>query len=403
MLGSLRSLGALSFLPLGWVTASTYPGVLVLVAYFVTVLLGQGAAVYLAAQMPHVRPRTLREPSDHPRTLSIIVPAMEEEEDLGRLLKDLETQNLPSSYPRPEVIVVVGPSRDRTLQVAQAGKGVSRVISESPLPPGWVGKNWACEEGSRAASGDVLLFLDADVRLSPEALQSALAEMEEERADLVTFAARVVMVGFWERVVLPLYVQFVLTYFMPHRVNRPESKRAMANGQFLMISRERYERVGRHERIRGVVLEDVKLAEEVKSTGGRIRLAWAPEMVSTRMYATRKELYEGLTKNIHGTQFKAWRQVLFLLGVSYLFLSPFVLVLVAAFLGLTWWVVAGGILILLTFAKQAVLQRALGAPVRYALTYPLGIGFYLAMLSSSIAKGVGGKGVRWKGRTYSTQ
>ncbi len=394
------NLAAFSFLPLG-LLVQPVTGTLLAVVYLFLILVGQGAALFLALKTPSLRAADLP-PLEQPVSLSVIIPAKDEAEDLGRVLDDLGHQDLGAEKgSRMEVIVVCAESKDGTEERARQHPLRPLVIPEPPLPPGWVGKNWACHTGYLRAQGDLLLFLDADVRLAPTAVRAAATELTRGGHGLVTFAARVVMKGFWENVVLPMYTQFVLTYFMPHRVNRPDSRRAMANGQFLMVSRGAYERAGGHTAVRGYVLEDVKLAERVKSAGGSLRVLWAPDLVTTRMYTNRHEMFEGLVKNVHGTEFRAWRQVSFFFGIFALFLSPF-LILGLAFLYLSLvWVLVSLVAISVTLLKQAAFQHALRAPPAYALTYPLGAAFYLALLLRSLANGLFRKEVRWKGRSYS--
>ena len=372
---------------------------LLLALYGIVVFLGQGAPVVLAYGMPSLGPRDDAAAKPSPE-VSVIIAARNEEEDLPACLDDLLHQDLRARGGRMEVLVVDGGSTDRTAEVARAHPLGPRVIPEPPLPPGWVGKNWACHTGSREARGDALLFLDADVRLAPEAVRVALARLESTGADLLTLAARVVMEGFWERVVLPLYTQFVLTYFRSPHVNDDGSERAMANGQFMLFSRAGYEKVGGHAAVRGDILEDVRLAQEVKRRGGRIRLYWAPDLLTTRMYRNRKELREGLLKNLHGTRFSLGRQVGFAAAILAFFLSPFVLAGLGVWEGNWIWVAVAGFLIAVTLAKQAGFQRALRAPLRYALTYPLGCLFYLDLLARSIHRGTTDRQVTWKGRTY---
>ncbi len=400
MPGIASRIAGFSFVPLGLLSSPGWSGWPLALGYFLAIFLGQGVAVVLALRTPSLHAKDAGMPRS-PVRLSIVIPAKDEAQDLALVLDDLRHQELPGTV-STEVIVVHAPSSDGTEEVARKHPSVTKAIAEPPLPPGWVGKNWACDRGYRSTSGDVLLFLDADVRLSPEALRAALSELEQRNVDLVTFGARVVMRSFWENVVLPLYTQFVLTYFMPHRSNRPGSRRAIANGQFLMITRARYEQIGGHERIRNYVLEDVKLAQEVKRSGGSIRFVWTPEMVTTRMYRDRKEMFEGLSKNVHGTEFRASRQVALLVGVVLLFLSPIVVLgMGLAYLSLPWTLVSL-LAIFVTLLKQAAFQRSLQAPLRYAFTYPLGVVFYVAMLWRSLVRGVRGRGVTWKGRTYPT-
>lgn len=384
---------ALFWAPLGWVW-------LVPLLYFLAVLLGQGVIVWLAAHMPDLTPEMV-ESGSLPVEVSVIIPARNEGGDLERCLDDLGRQDLLQHGGRMEVVVVDGGSTDGTAASARAHPLAPVVLDEPPLPEGWVGKNWACHQGAARVHGEVLLFLDADVRLHPSAVRAGVSRLRSTGADLVTFAARIEMEGFWERVVMPLFVQFVLLYFLAPRVNLDRSSRAMANGQFMCFSRAGYQRSGGHLGVKGAVLEDVRLAQEVKRRGGRVRIFWAPELLSTRMYSNRREMAEGILKNLHGTRFSALRQIVLASAIFLYFLSPFLAVGLAL---LGWlpapWLLFSLLLVLLTAVKQVGFQRAVDVPLRYGLLYPVGCVYYLGLFARSLAQGLRGGKVTWKGRTY---
>jgi chlorobactene glucosyltransferase len=362
----------------------------------VVVLLYQGLALWLAREMPRLDPTpTGPEVRARPR-VSVVIAARDEEEELPASLDALLAQEGVDL----DIVVVEGGSRDRTREVIDARSPPVRRLEEPPLPSGWVGKNWACWTGAQATDGEWLLFVDADVRLHPAAVRTTLDWAERERAALATLAPRVEMVGFWERVVLPFYVQMVLSYFRAPHVNRDRSRTAMANGQYWLVRRRDYDALGGHAAVRGSVLEDVAIARRFRASGQRIRLAWAPELATTRMYRDRHELFEGILKNVHGTEFSAVRQVGFVAGLLGLFLAPLAVLPVGVAVGSPTLVVTGAVLAVALFGKHAAFARAVGAPAAYGLLFPVAVGFYLVAVATSLGRGLRGGGVSWKGRSY---
>jgi chlorobactene glucosyltransferase len=369
---------------------------LVLLLVSVGVLLYQGFALLLAAQMPRLDPAP---PSTAPVTLprvSVIIAARNEEDDLPATLDCLLAQD----YPNLEVLVVEDGSTDRTAQVIDARAPAVRRVNPPPLPEGWVGKSWACWNGAKAATGEWLLFMDADVRTNPTTVRTTVDWAIRERAELATIAPRVEMRSFWERLVLPFYIQVVLTYFRTPHVNRARSKAAMANGQYWLTPRSAYDAVGGHEAVRSIVLEDVAIARRYRATGRALRVAWAPGLAETRMYRTRKEMFEGLLKNIHGTEFSAARLVGSMAGLVGLFLLPLGLLPLGLATGSFALSVMGGVLCFALFGKHVVFDRAVGAPAWYGLLFPLSVAYYVVLVGTSLARGLRGKPVAWKGRAY---
>jgi chlorobactene glucosyltransferase len=378
------------------VRAGVFPlwAVVVVLAASVVVLLGQGVAIVFAFAMPTLDPAP---PGSAPRgRISVIIAARNEADDLPATLDTLLAQDLPDL----EILVVDGASTDGTAAVVDARAPRVRRLLEPPLPAGWVGKNWACWTGAQAATGDWLLFLDADVRTHPSAVRTVVAWAEAEKADLASIGTHVEMHGFWERVVMPFYIQMVLTYFRAPRVNRPASSAAMANGQFLVFPRAAYERVGGHAAVRSYVLEDVAIARRVRAAGGTLRLAHAVGLASTRMYRHREEMFEGLLKNVHGTEFSAGRLVGFLAALVGLFLLPLAVLPLGLWVGSLPLIAMGAVLWVALFGKHVAFTRGVGAPAAYGLLYPLAVVFYLALVSVSLVRGVRRAPVRWKGRTY---
>lgn len=375
-------------LALGWTV--------LLLAYAVIVLLVQGVPLYLATQMPHLRgPRAPGAPSVT-QLVTVIIPARNEEDVLGACLDSLLVQ----TYSALEILVVDGSSTDRTRAVAQARAPRVVLLDEPPLPDGWVGKNWACWTGAQRARGELLLFLDADVVLDPQAITTAVEWAQRDRADLVTFASRIEMVGAWQKIVLPFYVQMVLTYFRTPRVNRPDSRAAMANGQFLLVQRGAYDEIGGHLAIRDRVLEDVALAQRFRAARKTLRVAWTPELVTARMYRNARAMYEGLLKTVSGVRFSAAREAGFAIGLVGLYWLPLAVLPLGLWTGSVAVAVIGAILWVALFGKHAAFSRAAKAPAAYGLLFPVSVGYYLVLVIVAFGRGVRGRPFQWKGRSY---
>ena len=370
--------------------------VLLLIVASGVVLVYQGIALVLAREMPRLDPGGLEESAGPRPAVSVVIAARNEEDELPGTLDALLVQE----YPDLEIVVVEDGSTDGTRRVIDARAPRVRCLVPPPLPEGWVGKNWACWNGARATTGEWILFLDADVRLHPDCVRASLAWAGREHADLMTLAPRVETLSFWERVVLPFYVQMVLTYFRAPHVNRDTSRAAMANGQYWLTRRATYFELGGHEAVASIVLEDVAIARRYRAAGRRLRIAWAPDLAVTRMYRDRKEMFEGLLKNIHGTEYSVTRQVGLWSALFGLYLLPLGLLPLAIVEGNVVLVGLGAFLYVALFGKHAGFSRSVGTRARYGLLYPLAVGFYLALFAVSLGRGVKRLPVRWKGRSY---
>ena len=368
-----------------------------LVVGAIFVLLYQGTAILLAYLLVRVGPL----PPD-PTTLgfghvSVVIAARNEEDDLGPTLDGLLAQD----YPDLDIVVVDGGSTDRTREVIAARGPRVRCVAEPPLPTGWVGKSWACWTGANATQGPWLLFVDADVRTDPTAVRTVLTWAVRERADLATIGIQVEMVGFWERVVMPMFIQRVLMFYRPPRLDRPGRKVALANGQFWLTPRTAYERMGGHAAVKGHLVEDVALGARYRDAGLRLRFGWAPELGRTRMYRDRHEMFEGLLKNTHGLEFSPARQLGVLLLLVGVYLVPLGLLPLAIWQGNLVLIGLGAFLYVALFGKHAAFTRALGAPWYYGLLFPVAVVYYVVLLGTSLGRGLRGKPVSWKGRSYS--
>ena len=223
--------------------------------------------------------------------VSVIVPARNEEACLADCLRSLAAQE-GAGY---EVIVVDDHSSDRTAEIAESF--CVRVITADPLPAGWSGKCNAAWTGAKKAKGKWLLFTDADTRHTPDSIESGVREAERCGAGLLSYSPKQEVSGFWERALLPVIFAELATTYRPKDVSDPSSPAAAANGQYLLIRRDVYETIGGHAAVATAILEDVALAKRAKQADYRLQFRWS-DVVSTRMYRSFPQMWEGWTKNL---------------------------------------------------------------------------------------------------------
>src|SRR6202044_2063395 len=174
-----------------------------------------------------------------------------------------------------------------------------KILHTRALPPGWVGKNHAITLAADVAQGDWLLFTDADTCHMPGSTRRALTDAVEHDAVLVSYSPEQELGSFWERALIPFVYCRLANKFSFARVNDPRQPDAAANGQFLLLLREVYEKLGGHAAIAGQILEDVALARQVKGAGYGIYFTAPIGTVRTRMYRSFGAMWEGWTKNLY--------------------------------------------------------------------------------------------------------
>ncbi|MDP2727603.1 MAG: glycosyltransferase, partial [Dehalococcoidia bacterium] len=282
-----------------------------------------------------------------------------------------------------------------------------QVVQGKPLPPGWVGKNYAICQGVAQASGRWFVFLDADTRLSPQAVARAVALARQKDLAMFSFLPRHILRSFWEKVVQPVVLGVVFAGAPPSMTEDPKDPTTGAFGQFILFQRSAYEAIGGHEAVKGEVLEDWRMAQKIKAQGLRLALAEGQDLVQVRMYTSLSGLWEGWTKNVFlGADKKLSLLLVVLVFVFVLGVWPVLLLVwavLAAVLGLpslTLAAVATAFQFLVTFYYGARVNRRLGMPVAYVLGFPLGAAVFMGILVNSAYRILGGRGVTWKGRTY---
>jgi len=367
------------------------------------------------------------EPAPHPTNaplISVCIPARNEERNIRACVEAVLAQD----YPNLEVIVLDDRSTDATPEIlrkltlesdsllsrqTREQAPVLQIISGSDLPKGWAGKPYALFQASASAHGEWLCFVDADTFLSPKTLSSCYVKALATQADMFTIMTFQVLGSFWEKTVMPLVMTALSVGFSPRKVNDPNTKDAIANGQFILIKRSIYDAIGGYESVKDNIVEDKAISEQIKRNGHRLIVADGMKLVRTRMYTSLPEMWEGWTKNIYlGLRDQP---SLMALGVFGAFLTLLVSIFLPAWplLGAYWHWKGGGWMATTVISESLLLwayviyvrvmvARKMEMSPWYALTTPLGAGVFGAMMFTSAWKVISRKGVTWKGRSYQT-
>ncbi len=238
-------------------------------------------------------PRT----STSPR-ISVLIPARNEADNIEACVRSLLIQD----YPDFEVIVLDDHSEDETPLILSRLARTSnrlRVLDGRPLPEGWLGKHWACHQLAQAATGELLLFTDADTRHAPSMLRDSVSALIAEHADLVTAFPREEAVTWGEKLLIPV-IGFGIFSFLPVALARwlGWAGLSVTIGQFMLFRRAAFETIGGYEAVRDHIVDDVMLGRRIIQHGFTWRLMDGTQHVSCRMYRGFWQAVDGFTKNV---------------------------------------------------------------------------------------------------------
>jgi len=334
--------------------------------------------------------------ADCPR-VSILVAARDEAAKLPEALPTLLAQD----YPRYEVIVVDDRSRDATREIldefSRADKKL-KVLHLTDLPNGWLGKPHALATAYGEATGDWLVFSDADVRFAPDLLRRALALVLQRRWDHLTLLGTMDLTGFWEKAVISYFGLGFTLGVEPWRASDPRSRRYLGMGYFQLLRRAAYEAIGTHRRLAMEIVDDMKLGKLVKLGGFRSGVAAANDRIRMRWYEGLRNIVRGTTKNVFAFDDYSIRRVVErVLAVLAVSLLPFVALLLSS--GLTR--ILAAVSVIIGVALHAWCARTARVSWFYGFTHPIGACILCYLLLRGTVVTVRRGGVVWRDTFYS--
>lgn len=343
--------------------------------------------------------------------VSICIPARNEAESIDRCVQSAVGQQ----YPNHKVYVLDDGSTDGTSEILEKladdfGSKLS-VISGTPKPDGWLGKSWACHQLSQQATGDILLFIDADTWLESEATAKVVRAMGRDVVDLITLWPEQKLGSFWEKTVIPL-VYFALLTLLPARYvhklpdwwpsllkKKLAPAFAAACGQFMAFRRKAYEAIGGHQSVKNHVVEDVELAKNIRRGGFSMKMYHGSNTVHCRMYSSAQELWEGFRKNfLAGFN----NNIVLFAMMSLLHIIAFLLPALALPFLLVWGSAKALTLcataVALMLLQRFIIDRWFQWNPWYGLMHPVGVGWFQLLGLQTLKDYFDDNKVTWKDR-----
>lgn len=346
-----------------------------------------------------------QKPHHNPR-VSVILPARNEENFIQKCLDSLTAQD----YPNYEIITIDDSSEDSTGSIiAQYAKKNSKVIhvSAGPKPEGWMGKNWACMEGYKKVTGELLLFTDADTKFEKNVISLAVSHLESFSLDALTAIPKMVCLDFWTRIALPVLSTFLHTRFSAMRVNDPTKNTGYFFGSFFIIRKKTYDAVGTHEGVKHEIIEDGALGKKVKESGHKMKMVRADHLIDAVWARDWSTLWNGLKRLMIPLFLQNGKiavgiffAVLFLLFMPYVMLAYSIPFVNSSF--------SSNIIFASSISSSVLLysaclidSRALGIKTKHAICSPLGSLIVVSGFLTGLLHAKTNAGVSWRGRKYS--
>ena len=348
------------------------------------------------------------EKKDHVKPkVSIILPARNEEKFIDKCLVSLLNQD----YDNYEIIAINDSSEDSTGDlIKKYAKKYSKIIpvDANPKPVGWVGKNWACMEGYKKATGELLLFTDSDTKHTNSVISLSVSHLLSLELDALTVIPRMLCLDLITKITLPMISTFLHTRFSALRVNDKSKNTGYFFGSFFIIKKTTYDSVGTHEGVRQELIEDGALGKKVKESGFKMRMVRGEHLIDAVWARDINTLWNALKRLMVPFYLQNAKLavassigVLFLLFMSFPIFAYSVILFNDTTSSLVLVVIAGIASALVYTGAILDATKGLDLGIKYALLAPIG-GFVVAGgFFAGLIQAKSKDAVSWRGRTYS--
>jgi cellulose synthase/poly-beta-1,6-N-acetylglucosamine synthase-like glycosyltransferase len=328
--------------------------------------------------------------------VSIVIPARNEERNLEEALRSV----LALDYDNLEIDVVDDRSTDRTGEILDrmaAADPRLRIVHVRELPPGWLGKNHALWLGAEKATGEFLLFTDADVVLAPSTLRRAVGAMVADRLDHLTAAPEIATPGLLFEMFIGAFSLFFTLFTKPWKAKDPESPSHVGIGAFNLVRASAYRAAGGHRAIAMRPDDDLKLGKLLKKNGFRQEFVFGQGMLRVEWYASVRELIQGLMKNaFSGVDYRVWVVVVSTVMQLLTLVWPFLALFLTS--GATRWLNLASVLVLVTLCW--INAPLAGVRRWHGIGFPVATLLFLYIVWRAMVLTLWRGGIDWRGTHY---
>jgi chlorobactene glucosyltransferase len=338
--------------------------------------------------------------------VSIILPARNEEEFIGKCLDSLIEQN----YGNYEIIAIDDSSDDDTGKIiAEYAKKNSKIIhvTARPKPDGWMGKNWACMEGYNKSTGELLLFTDADTIHKKNVITLAVSHLFSFDLDALSVIPKMISLDFWTKITLPMISIFLHTRFSAINVNNPKKKTGYFFGSFFIIKRKTYHEVGMHEGVKQEIIEDGALGKKVKEQGHKMKLVRGEHLIEAVWARDKSTLWNALKRLMVPLYLQSAKIAIgSFFAVLFLLFIPFPTLVYSMLssdsLSSVLLLISSTIAVILIYTGAIIeVKIALFLKPIYAIFAPIGSMVVTLGFLSGLLQAKSSSSVSWRGRSYS--